>query len=676
MAVTGDPLRVGITGLLTSQTALGIVSHNVSNINTDGYTRQRTDIVNNAPTYSGAGYLGTGVNVVNIRRIADDYVNQQLVTHTTTKNYLQTTYDYASELDTILADADAGLNPALQQFFDSNHRVSSDPVSLPAREVMLTQARTLAQRFQILDQRMDDLRGNINLEIRDTITEINNLARQIADLNRDISTAPGRVSGILPNDLLDRREFLIKELGQYVKVQTIEQSNGSVNVYVGNGQTMVNDFNSFQMAVLPNKYDSSELGIGYVSGPNTVDISTLISGGKLAGLLEFRDDVLTPNQNALGRIAMSLEDTYNAQHRLGMDLNSELGLDFFDYSVEQPLPDVNNTVGAPTVTMTITDPNLLTTSNYVLRANGGGTYDLYRESDNSIIVAGAVPGTGIPIPTPDGFEIDITAGVVVQGDSYLIRPTRDGARTFENLIDDPSMIAAASPIIVDANLSNIGTGEIQLASVTATDDDPATAAAEGQGFVSARGGTLTLDPPVRVVFDPLVPDQFTLINDSTLAPIGGPYVYTPGIDIAPLVEAALLAPGDTLGYSVILTGQPGLNDTFSINYNTQGTSANANMLELAKLQTSKTMINGDTNYQDAYGQMVSTVGSQTHQVDIANNAQEVLLRQAEGRRESISGVNLDEEASNMLRFQQAYQAAAQVISTANNMFQTLIQSVR
>lgn len=685
MAVIGNPLQVGISGLLTSQRSISTISHNVSNVNTEGYTRQRTEILTNMPTYSGAGYIGTGVYVNNVERIYSEFVTRQVQTNTSESSYQNVLYTYSSRVDNILADPNAGMNPTIQSFFDAAQGVADDPVSVPARQVLLTDATTMENRFHIMYQRFSELQDNSNLEMRAYIQEINSLANEIANLNQAISSSPGLVSGNLPNDLMDARDQTILELSQYVDVQTLQQDNYAVNVYIGNGQTLVSNNTSIQIGVTTNKYDTSKIEVGYPSGGNFINVTSLMSGGKLGALIEFRDNMLEPTINSMGRLAIGIAEEFNAQHKLGMDLNSEIGQDFFAYSTPGiALPDLGNNPLAPAVSFNVQDPSQLTDSNYLLRYNQlSNDFTLVRESDNTVL-ATAIPNGGVYPPPPgppteiDGFQIDIALGGTLNvGDSYLLRPTEAGARTFTTLIDDPAKVAAAAPIRVGSSLDNLGTATISLVSVS--DTDPLTS-----DFTIPSD----LAPPLSIIFDPPLvpgtdPTTYSVFNKDTGVLIAGNIVYDPNLGSNVIAETIAAGGAITGGYEVRIEGRaladgvlPIAGDEFTIDFNFNGTSDNRNALAFAGLQTELTMLGGNASFQDAYGNLVSTVGSETHQVDLANKAHESLLRQAIDNRESLSGVNLDEEAADMMRFQQAYNAAAQVIVAANSMMDELLAAVR
>ncbi len=652
----GDPLNIGISGLLTAQRSLTVTSNNVSNVNTEGYSRQRTDISSRVPVYSAGGYLGAGSNVTNISRVYDSFLNGQVVSNTTLSNQLEVSYSYASQMDNLLADPQAGLTPALQDFFAASQGVANDPASIPARQVMLTSAESLANRFDVMSRRMDDLRDSVNIEVSNIVPEINSLAQQIASLNTAISRSPGIHNGRMPNDLLDKRDQLVMQLSQFVNVQTVEQSNFTVNVYIGNGQSLVTDTESQELNVIPNPYDSSQMDIGYANGTSTVNITSLLTGGRLGGLIDQRTDIIAPSENSLGRIAVALSDTFNKQHRLGMDLNSSLGGDFFAVGAPEVLASTNNT-SAASISATITDPNLLSNSDYKLTFDGAN-YTLTRISDGR----GEGPIAGLPFTSADGFSIDIGGVPAAAGDSFLIRPTRGMARSMEVLITDAAKIAAAGPVRVESDLGNIGSGQAAVSKLSDT---------SGAEFTTTPG---TLTPPLLVEFDAAIPNQYSVYDNTLPGPpvlLSGPNVYDPATGMDVVADNAL-----GYGYELQIKGEPGLGDRFTVEYNAQGVSDNSNMLTLAELQTKNSMLGGTASFLDAYAGIITDVGTKTHQADIANQAQQTLLRQAVNAREAVSGVNLDEEAANIMRFQQAYQASAQVINTAQSMFDSLLGAVR
>ncbi len=631
-----DLLNIGVSGLLTFQRNLATTSHNISNVNTPGYSRQRVELGTRPPQFAGGGYAGSGVQVTSVQRVYDSFLTSQIRASTSANSQLQTLYSNASQVDNLLADAQSGLSPALQDFFSAVQGVADHPASIPARQVLLSNAAGLTDRFQYLNQRLGDLRNSINTQLQTITTEINSLAQGIANVNKDIVDAVGSGAGAAPNDLLDKRDTLIAQLAERVAVTTVAQDDGSLNVFIGNGQSLVVGGASNTLATASNAFDPTRLEVAFKIGTTTAIISDNLTGGTLGGVLQFRNQVLDSTQNSLGRLATGLVNTFNAQHLEGQDLNGALGAAFFNAGAVQVLARSSNS-GSGVLSTTISDANALTSSDYRLQ-NNAGTYTLTRLSDNTVTTLAGFPGTPA---TVDGVTISLSAGTINSGDSYLIQPTRNGARDISVAISDPRKIAAAAPIRTGKSLNNLGSGGVSTGEVLNSAD-------------AALLNTVTItfnNPPTTFAVTGVVPDP-------------SPVTYTSGANIA------------YNGWQIQITGTPQAGDTFTVQRNTNGVSDNRNALLMGGLQTQLTLSGSSASYQDLYGQVIAQVGSTTHQADISRQAQEGLLRQVTAARDAVSGVNLDEEAADLVRFQQAYQAAAQVISSSNSLFDALLNAVR
>ena len=489
--------------------------------------------------------------------------------------------------------------------------------------------------------RMDSLYQTANSQIRLTVDEVNALADSIAQLNKDITLQEGLAGGQPANDLRDQRDELIRELSERVNVNVVPQDDGALNVFIGTGQSLVVGGRALTLGVSGNEFDPTQLEITLTTGTGTgVQITNAITGGTLGGMLRFDEEILQPAINQLGLVAAGLAESFNAQHNLGQDLNGALGGDFFTNTTV----DVRqgNNAGAATVTAAMTDVTSLTGSDYILRYNGGTSYTLTRLTDNTTFaVDTAVPAT----LTVDGFTMAVGGGAAVVGDEFKIRPTRFAARDIDLITNDPREVAAAAPIIGQADFANTGNATITPGVVDATTQPPV---------------DVNLQQPVTITFTG--PATFDVVGVGTGNPVG--VAYTSGGVIS------------YNGWEVQISGTPAAGDVFTITPNTGGVSDNRNALLLGELQTNNIMLGGTADLQSTYGNFVAEVGTKTHQADINSQAQSVLLRQAVEQREAVSGVNLDEEAANLLRFQQAYQASAQVISTANSLFQDLIGAIR
>ena len=721
--MAGDILGIGISGLLAYQRSLATAGHNITNANTEGYSRQRVELGTRPPDFSGGGYSGTGVNVESVRRMYDSFLTSQVRNSTASFNQSDYFHTLSSRIDNLLADPQAGLTPALQSFFNSVQGVANDPGSLAARQVLLSESSSLIERFHALDTRFSELNSSINIDISNTVTEINSLAQGIASANQDIALATGSGAGNLPNDLLDKRDALIVELSKRIAVTTVPQDDGSINIFIGNGQSIVSGFRTQSLSAVQNQFDPTRLDVGYKIGNSAVNITEQLSGGKLGGVLDFRKNNLDEAKKFLGRVAIGLADTFNDQHKLGQDLNGQLGGDFFKVPAINVQPRVLNS-GTGLIAASLVNPGAITTSDYRLTYNGANAYTLLRLSDNqafAINTGGVSPYTTEEF---DGFSINITAGAAIN-DSFFIRPTSTAAKNIGLTITDAKAIAAAAPIRTSAALANAGAGiispgvvnppnnrvSLQFTSATTydvVDETTGASLAKNLNYVSGSnisfngwtiqisgaavlGDRFYVDKTVTTVDaantgagiitaaivnppDPNISDTVTLTfnNPPTTFNVAGATTGSPIVTV-PYVSGQ---PISFNGWTVKVTGTPAAGDVFTVGANTNGVSDNRNALLLAQLQTQRTLDNGTATYQDAYGQLVANVGTQTRQAEITRNAQEVLKNQAIESRDSLSGVNLDEEAADLVRLQQAYQAAAQVIAVSDTLFQALLGAVR
>jgi len=637
-----DILRTGLSALISSQRALATTSHNIANVNKPGYSRQRVELGSNIPFFAGSAgqpmYVGTGVHVQSIARLYDDFTVQQVRGHTSNVGQAETMDRWIGQLDGVLGDGQTGLAPALDRFFAAAQDVADSPASLPARQAMLGQAGTLAARFQELDNQINSLRQGVNQTLGNAVGEINTLAQGIAKINESIVLSQGGNGGTAP-DLLDQRDQMVADLARKVSVTTLEQSDGTLTVFVGNGQTLVQGYKTYGLEVTRSASDSRKLDIRFAQ--NSSVVTDYLSGGEVGGLIAFQNQVLDPAQNKLGLMAVGLAQNFNDQHRLGMDFDGQLGGDFFKTGapfpgnpppddVAQAAPNTNNG-GTATVTFQIADIGAVQPSDYeVFRGSSG--YSVRRLSDDKVVYSGAsMPGAPV-----DGLTLGIGGGAMSVGDRFLVQPTQQMARTFQLAVQDPRDIAAAAPIKTLAGQGNTGTAKISAGEALDAGDPNLLATANIQ-FTSAT--------------------QYT-INGGT------PIAYTSGGNI------------DVNGWRVQIAGTPAAGDTFQVASNAGGVGDNRNALKLAGLQSRQTLLNGSSSVQDVQGQMVAEVGTRGGNARATLQAQTALLEHATRARDGVSGVNLDEEAANLMKYQQSYEAAAKVIQIGDSIIQSLLDAIR
>ncbi len=475
----------GVSGLIASQRSLAVASHNIANVNTEGYSRQRAELTARNPQRLGNGYVGTGVRVDEIRRLYDDFSALQIRNGHAGLEQASTYQTLASQVDNLIADPSAGLMPSLQSFFSAVHGVADAPASIPERQVLLSQARGLVDRFHALDTQFRFIADDVNARIRSTVDEINALSQSIARLNGDIVDAGNR-SGAAPNDLLDKREALIEALSKKVSVRVVRQTDGQFNVSIGNGQPLVAGREARSLVASENLYDASRLEIAYETPQGAMEVSAQMEGGALGGLIAFRRQVLDPARTVLGKAAMGLTMAFNAQHRQGLDLDGRAGGDFFypmDTGTEPVTPralpaSTNKGVPPASLGLTITDIADLQASDYRFERKGT-EYSLTRLSDGQVTRLTGFPATPV---TVDGMTITLASGSMADGDSFLLQPVRDAARQIDVQLTEARRIAAASPMRAAADLGNAGTGTIADVAVV----DPAT-------FVSGDYTVTTVD---------------------------------------------------------------------------------------------------------------------------------------------------------------------------------------
>ena len=623
---------IGVSGLLAAQAGLVTTGHNIANASTEGYHRQSIHQSTAIPLATGSGFFGQGTQVDTVLRAYSGFVENQLVDAQAQANYYTTYHAQLSRIDNIVADNTAGLSPALQDFFSAAQGVATDPSSIPSRQLMLSAGAALTARFNTLAARFDEVRSGVDAQLTTKVGEINSYAQQIAALNGRI-VAQQQVPTQPPNDLLDQRDLLVSQLNGLIGTTTVAQGDGSVNLFIGNGQTLVLGRQTMKLTVAPSLTNPSQLDVGYVSAGATVPlVQSNLRGGSLGGLLAFRENDLDAAQNALGRVATGLALTFNDQHRLGQDLGGAAGSDFFALPASTVFGRSNNS-GSAVITAAVSNANALTASAYRLSYDGAN-YSVTRLSDNTTTSYASLP------QTVDGVTLALQSGVADAGDSFLIQPVRNAARDMALRISDPARIAAAAPIRTAAPATNTGSATISAGAVN-TPPPP----------------NANLQQPVTITFTSAT--TFNVSGTGTGNPSG--ITYSAGANIS------------YNGWTVQVQGTPAAGDVFTIAPNSGGVADGRNALLLGALQTQNTLAGGTTGYQGAYSQMVAMVGNKTHEVDILSQAQSTVVSQALQAQQSMSGVNLDEEAANLLRYQQAYQAAGRMIQVAQSLFDTLLQ---
>ena len=620
-------LSTGTGALLAFQRALSTVSHNVANVNTEGYTRQRVDFATRTPIDYGYGYVGSGTKVADIRRMADELATSRLLDSGGELARLQQLSALTSRLDALFSDSATNLAGAWSNFFDSVSALSSNAAATAERQNVLAEANALATRFRQLDGHIASLDSEINNSLLAGASEISRLAAEIARINGEVGSDASKAAP----DLLDRRDQLVAELVGYTGGTAVMQDGGAINVFTAGGQPLVVGVQASKLTTVADPYRPERLQLALDGGGSRTVLDQRVLGGRMGGLLEFRNTVLDPAAAELGRIAVAMATTFNQGHAAGMDLYGNLGGAFFDV----PAPQVNahaGNGGGATLQAQVADVSALDGQNLVLRLGDTGWIAMRADTGEALPMTGS--GTAADPFVVAGISLQVS-GTAAIGDRFLVQPTARAPGGFSVAISDPSRIAAATPVRGNAALSNVGSGALS-----------------GLRVEDASDPALLQD----AVIEFLDAGQYTIDG-------AGPFAFTPGQRIS------------ANGWSVVLDGIPAAGDQFTISRAAPGSGDNGNATRLANLDDARVVSGGTISLNGAVGGLTTMIGSHARQAEYAADAQQVIHDDAKAARDAVAGVNLDEEAANMLRLQQAYQAAAQIISTADTMFQSILSAV-
>ncbi|MBL4580993.1 MAG: flagellar hook-associated protein FlgK [Gammaproteobacteria bacterium] len=636
-----DLLKVAANSLQSWQQALNTTGHNIANANTEGYSRQSVQFETADPRVFGFGFIGQGSTVSSIERAHNEFLTSQVQEFTSSNARYQVFTEFSSRVDGVLAGSENNLNTSIQKFFNAVAEVAASPGSLPERQVLLGEASNLVDRQQSYSRLLQDLNGEVNARIRSAVNEVNSLSDSIGAINKQITRAIASSNGATPNDLLDQRDRLIEKLSQKVAITTVDQSDGSLNVLVGKGQPLVIGTQITHLGTRFSAIDSTRVEVSVLGQVASSDSSQLINGGELQGMIDFRSRILNPALDKLGLIALGISETVNTQHLKGIDLNGAMGGNFFN-STAVPIAGDTRNIGTSAPSVVITDVTQIRASDYAL-AYDGAQWQLTRLTDNT-----SVTGAG-PLVL-DGLRVDVSSGAPVAGDKFVLNPSRTAATTFSLAISDARKIAAANPLLINSVLSNAGSAELQNLTV-------------------APVNTLPLAGPITLSYNPNALGAGIPGYDVTGGP-GGVIAYDPATESSGKVFSFA-----GIGIDFEVSGVPENGDRFLIGNNSSAVGDNRNMQSIVELQFQSKLDGGNSSFQDFYSSLVAQVGVISNQANANLEIETSLLQQATSYRDNVIGVNLDEEAADLLRFQQAYQASAQLVKVADEMFQILINSI-
>ncbi|SDS90526.1 flagellar hook-associated protein 1 FlgK [Pseudomonas asplenii] len=683
-------LNIGMTGLNAASSALTTTGNNIANVDTAGYSRQQTVQTTAASQRYGNVFIGTGTTLADVRRVYSSYLESQLHTATSLNSDASSYLAQVTPTDSMLSDTNTGMTASLQSFFTALQSVSAAPTDDASRQNTLSSAKALSDRFNSIAKQLNDQNTGINTNLSDMTDQVNKLATSIAQLNDQITKISPSAGA--PNDLMDKRNDAVRQLSELVGTSVTERGS-NYDVYLANGQPLVMGNSTNTLAAVPSKDDPSRYALQLNRASSTIDITDTVSSGEIGGLLRYRTEVLNPSLNELGRVAMVVADQMNKQNTQGIDKNGNFGTAIFNdinsatLVSQRSIAKSTNNPASGNLNVNISDTGALTTYDYQVTFINGTDYTVNRSDGTSM---GSFSTTTTPAPVIDGFTLSpSSATAMTAGDSFKVTPTRSGASDIQMVMTDSKSIAAAAPLTGVTSASNGGTYTQpilvdQLGTPNATNNaqlqdaikygTPAKLVFSAAGTGAAAGTqsyTLTDAKGNLMGTGTIVPGQNNTLNlkinmvDSS----GNPVMDN---TVTPAVQK-------TFTVQTTVGGNPKTGESYTISMTGAASSDNRNSAALIALQTKQTVDTGTSSkgisLSDAYGKLVSNVGTKASQAKSDSDATTTVLTTAKGARDSLSGVNLDEETGNLVKYQQYYTASSQIIKAAQETFSVLINSL-
>ncbi|WP_085316791.1 flagellar hook-associated protein FlgK [Derxia lacustris] len=627
--MTASLMSIGRSGLNAASMGIATTSHNIANVNTPGYARQQITQRASIGSQSGSTVQGIGVDVTGVTRAANALITAQVNSATAAASSASTQQNLLNRVADLLTQTETSITQAADDFFGAIQDATARPTSQADRQSVLSKANSFAVRTSDLDAQLGSMTAQIGQDLNTSVVRVNAMAQQIAQLNDQIATQVG--SGLTPNDLLDQRDSLIRDMSKDIKVNSLQMPDGRVQLFLASGDPLVLQGSVGRLSVQPGDSDPSSYAIA-IAGAGTGGASHQLKdgidlGGTIGGDLLVQSDIASARNN-IGRIAASVGSAFNVQQALGNDAEGNAGLPMFSLGPARVVA-LPTTTGR--VTMSISDPTQLKGSDYRL-AYDGSQWSMTRLTDGVTTTFSGLPSPS-SITSSDGIKVDVGSVNAQAGDVFILQPTREAASDFRMLLRDTAKLASSNPVIGQATGTNTGTGSITAVTVDGPTRDP------------------NLLQPVTL--------NFTSATDFTYSVNGGT-----------AQSGKLDANGkfSLNGWSLTMAGVARSGDSFTIGPTANSTGDNRNLVAMAAI--AKNPVADNQTLTSLNTELAGTVGNRAASMAIETTASSHLLDQITTEEQSVSAVNLDEEATNLLKYQQAYQAAAKSISIADDMFKT------
>jgi flagellar hook-associated protein 1 FlgK len=651
-------MTIGKTALFANYAALQTAGNNIANVNTTGYSRQEAQFQTSQGQFTGSGFFGKGVSVATVTRAYNELLTQQAVASKSVAAADTARNDRLQQLENAFPTGTSGLGSAAGDFLNALIDLSNKPADAATRQVVLSQAQDLASRFRAAGDQLSALQTGVTQEVKASVGTVNTLAQQVAKLNLQISQFRG--TGQSPNDLLDERDRLVSQIGEFVNVTTVAADDGSVGLFIGGGQNLVLGSNANTLKAIPDPFDSARVQLALQEGGvNRPVMADSLQGGSIAGLLRFQNDDLTAANNLLGQMATAITGALNKQQSLGLDLSNPAQPGGALFSVGSPrVLEASSNTGTASLSLSVTDSAQVQASDYSVQFDGTN-YTVTRLLDQRAVTGS--PFTAAQLATGvsfDGVSLQLSSGTAQAGDRFVLEPVATAAQNMQTVLSSPKGLAAAAPFVGSMGPSNTGTASV--ASLTAVDP--------------AYDGTMT----TTITFDDNNGTYSWSMTDGTTtttspaAPPAAPLIWTAGTPIS------------LNGFALDLDGVPKAGDVVTVAPTTSVASNNGNALAFAGLAdigivASTPLPNGSAGsaltITDAYASAISDIGVRVQGSKAATTISSGVATAAETARANASGVNLDEEAARLIQFQQSYQAAAKILQVAQSVFDTMLQTV-
>jgi len=642
----GSVMETGLSGLFAATSQLSTTGQNISNASVDGYHRQSVVLAANEPQSQNRFFIGTGVSVQAVRRVYDAFTDQQLRNAKADTTYFETLKSLTGQVDAALSSDDSSALPGIQAMLGKFSALATSPTSAAARQLVVSNASVMIDRFASLQGRLDSIRRGVEDSISSAVGDINAYSSQLAKVNVLVRQSAAGPGGMPASDLLDQRDELVSKISSLINTTVAYASDGSATVTAANGITLVDGSSSSAISAVANPDNPVEKVIAFtVGGTTTYPPDSDLSGGRIGALLAFRSQTLEYADRQLGRLAVAISSAVNIQNRRGSDLNGAGGVNFFVDQTQLGSPTAsvrNNPNSTIAITGSIADTSKLTGLDYQLDFDGS-SWRITDSEGRSITPTITTPGGGDPATyySFEGIQLSLT-GTATAGDRFELRPTagKAGDLALNSVIQsDPKKIAASSAVTASVTSSPVGS-------------PGATVSASVADLSKVKGSTY----------------DFFFNGTNWYAKRDGKVV----------VDVTGSGPFSFEGLSVTVGGTPASGDRFSLSVAVAGNSTNAtgngsNALAMANIQSDTGAIGGTATLAEGYSQLVTAAGAQASSASTGLTAQTALVEQLKAQQQAVSGVNLDEEAANLLRFQQAYQASSKLIAVAGKLLDSILQ---